>query len=55
VIIYLSLLVCLVGLVIYALSTTAKPQEIGRLMFACGLLAFLFMIGNGQSLTLLKH
>jgi hypothetical protein len=40
-IIYVPLLVSIVGLVIYALSTQAKPAEVGRLMFACGLLAWL--------------
>jgi hypothetical protein len=41
-IIYLSLLVCVVGLLIYVLSTTnPKVVEIGRTMFWCGLLAFL--------------
>jgi Na+/phosphate symporter len=40
-IVYLSLLVALIGLVVYAISTNPKAAEIGRLMFACGLLAFL--------------
>lgn len=40
--IYLSLLVCVVGLLIYALTTNnAKIAEVGRLMFFGGLLAFL--------------
>lgn len=39
--VWLSLGVCIVGLVVYGLSSTGKPQEVGRLMFACGLLAFL--------------
>jgi hypothetical protein len=40
--IYFSLLVCVIGLLIYVLSTTnAKVVEIGRIMFWCGLLAFL--------------
>jgi Na+/phosphate symporter len=38
---YLSLLVALVGLVIYAVSVNPKLMEIGRLMFGSGLLAFL--------------
>jgi hypothetical protein len=42
VLIYFSLLVCVIGLLIYVLSTTnAKVVEIGRIMFWCGLLAFL--------------
>jgi hypothetical protein len=40
-IIYLSLLVSLVGLLMYALSTNAKLVELGRMMFWVGLLAFL--------------
>ena len=39
--IYLSLLIAIVGLLMYALSANPKLVEIGRLMFACGLLAFL--------------
>jgi Na+/phosphate symporter len=39
--IYLSLLVSLVGLVVYAISTNPKAVEIGRIMFAFGLLVFL--------------
>lgn len=41
--IYLSLLVSLVGLVIYGISVNAKAQELGRLMFAIGLLVFLLV------------
>ena len=40
-IIYLSLLICVVGALMYALSANPKLQEMGRLAFACGLLAFL--------------
>lgn len=43
-IIYLSLLVALIGVLMYALCVNAKLAEIGRLMFACGLLAFLFRV-----------
>lgn len=46
-VIYFSLLVALVGVLMYALSTNPKLQEIGRLMFACGLLAFLFGFSEG--------
>jgi hypothetical protein len=35
------LIVCVAGIVIYALATPPKTAEIGRLMFACGLLAAL--------------
>jgi hypothetical protein len=46
-IIYFSLLVALIGVLMYALCVNAKLQEIGRLMFACGLLAFLFGFSQG--------
>jgi len=39
--IYLSLIIALIGMVVYVISTNAKAQELGRLAFACGLLAFL--------------
>jgi Na+/phosphate symporter len=37
----LDALVGLVGLLIFAFSTHAKLPEIGRIMFFCGLFAFL--------------
>ena len=40
-IIYLPVLVALIGVLAYALSANPKVQELGRLAFACGLLAFL--------------
>ncbi len=40
-IIYLSLLVAIVGVLMYALSANPKLAEIGRISFAMGLLAFL--------------
>jgi hypothetical protein len=40
-IIYLSLLVALVGVLMYALCVNPKLSEIGRIMFWTGLLAFL--------------
>jgi hypothetical protein len=52
-IIYLSLLVALVGVLMYALSANPKLVEIGRLSFFAGLLAFLLMVASGHSLTLL--
>lgn len=41
-IIFMPLLVCIVGLLVYILSTQGKVAEVGRLMFLAGLLAFLF-------------
>jgi hypothetical protein len=42
----LDLLVMLVGVLMYALSTNPKLAEIGRMMFWCGLLAFLLTGGD---------
>jgi len=39
--IYLSLAVSLVGVFVYALSSNGKAQELGRLAYGAGLLAFL--------------
>lgn len=41
-IIYLSLLVAICGVLMYALSANPKLVEIGRIMFWTGLLSFLF-------------
>lgn len=63
--IYLSLLVCIVGAIMYLLCGGPYPPptpptslkqgfgELGRLMFACGLLAFLIM-RTGQALNLIR-
>ena len=45
-IIYLSLLVAIVGLLAYALSTNTKIVEVGRLSYAVGLLAFLLRVAS---------
>jgi hypothetical protein len=43
--------ICIGGLLIYAFAVNAKPQEIGKIMFTVGLLAFLlFLIVNGSKL-----
>ena len=44
-IIYLSLLVSLIGLLMFALSANPKLAEIGKCMFWVGLLAFLLTGG----------
>jgi hypothetical protein len=46
--IYFSLLIGLVGLLMYALVVNPKLAEIGRLMFFCGLLAFLLQVANAH-------
>lgn len=50
--IYLSLLICIVGLVVYLIASPqhAKAAELGRLSFWVGLLAFLLQFG-GAALT----
>jgi hypothetical protein len=52
-VIYLSLLVCVIGALVYALSANPKMQELGRLSFACGLLAFLLRI-SGAALEIIR-
>lgn len=42
----LAALVAIVGLLMYVLSTNGKVAEIGRIMFFCGLLAFLLTARN---------
>lgn len=44
-VILIPLLCALVGVLMYALSANPKLQEIGRIMFAFGLLVFLFQLG----------
>ena len=46
----LPIAICLIGLVLYSVATAAKAQEIGRTMFAVGLLASL--LGPGVALVL---
>lgn len=42
--IVLSVAVALVGVLMYALATNGKVQEIGRIAFFAGLLAFLLLV-----------
>lgn len=49
----LSIIVLLIGLVVYAISSNPKAQELGRISFAMGLLAALLQLG-GQAISLLK-
>lgn len=50
-IIYLPLLIAFIGVLMYALCTT-KLAEVGRIMFAVGLLAFL--LSSSKILTVLR-
>jgi hypothetical protein len=42
--IYLSLLVCVLGAFVYALAANPKAAELGRGAYECGLLAFLLQL-----------
>ena len=42
----LPLILAIVGLLIYALASNPKTAEIGRLMFACGLLVLAFALAK---------
>jgi hypothetical protein len=44
--ILIPLLVCIVGLIVYALSANAKVAELGRLAYAAGLLVTLFVVAT---------
>lgn len=45
-IILLPLLICIIGLLVYALSTNSKVAELGRLSFWVGLLVFLLHVSS---------
>lgn len=51
--IYFSLLVAVIGLLVYAFAVNPKAQEIGRVSFFCGLLVFLFQ-GVPHIVSLMK-
>jgi Na+/phosphate symporter len=53
-VILVSLLIALIGLLMYALSANPKLQEIGRIMFAFGLLAALLQFGGASASLLPK-
>lgn len=50
---YLSLLVAIAGVLMYALAANPKLAEIGRLSFFAGILAFLIV--NGQHIAALAR
>ena len=52
-VIYFSLLVALAGVLLYALAVNPKLQEIGRLSYWVGLLAFLLGV-PGHFVNLVK-
>lgn len=53
-IIYLPLLVCLIGLILYfAVRNNGELKEVGRICFAFGLLVFLLEV-TGHTVSLFK-
>ncbi len=48
----LPLLIAIIGLVLYLITVNAKAGELGRIMFAFGLLAFLLAVGSGHVLKI---
>jgi hypothetical protein len=56
-IIYLSLLISVIGLLMYALCVNPKLAEVGRMMFWVGLLAFLLTDASigGSSGLVIRH
>jgi len=53
-IIYVSLLVALIGLVVYIISANPKVVELARLTYGAGLLAFLLQVA-GAHFGVLAH
>ena len=49
---YLSVIVAVIGVLMYALCSNPKLAEIGRISFFAGLLAFLLQAGAGVVKTL---
>ena len=49
---YIPLLAAIIGVLLYALSTSSKVQEMGRIAFFCGLLVTLMQL-QGHALKLL--
>lgn len=43
---YIVFILALLGLVLYVLPLNGKIQEIGRIMFMCGLLVTMFALGG---------
>ena len=42
--VFLSLLVCIIGLLVYILAANPKAAELGRIAYFAGLLAFLLQV-----------
>jgi hypothetical protein len=48
---YVSLVVSVVGLLVYGFSANAKLAEVGRIVFAIGLLVFLWLVVGARILA----
>ena len=44
----IPMLICILGLLVYALASNPKVAELGRLAFGCGLLVSLLVWGHGS-------
>lgn len=44
----LPILVCVLGLLMYVLASNGKVQELGRIMFFCGLFVTLLLAPHGS-------
>jgi Na+/phosphate symporter len=51
-IVIFPILICLIGLAMYVLLSNPKAQEIGRIMFFCGLLVMLWNAPNTGSIVI---
>lgn len=49
---WFSIIVAVIGLLIYVLAGKAEVKEIGRIMFFCGLLVALFAFGGRTTVRL---
>ncbi len=49
---FLAPFVAFAGVLMYALSANPKVAEIGRLMFACGVLATLLIVGHSHPMVI---
>jgi len=52
IIVFVPALVMIIGLLMYALAANPKLQEIGRIMFFCGLLALTLQSDNVSKLII---
>jgi Na+/phosphate symporter len=52
---FIPLIICVIGLIMYFIATNPKVQEIGRIMFWTGLLAFMLGGSGGSFLHNTPH